>query len=70
MIIYTPVPPEVLWSKIEKEEAQIIEGKVQGIPVELKIWPGNNVAVVERILSTDPAHFLNSSCQPGSKIIR
>ncbi|MGI6589014.1 MAG: YlzJ-like family protein [Peptococcia bacterium] len=69
MIIYTPVPPEILWYEAEKEEVQIIEGTVQGIPVQLKMLRGKNVAIVERILSTDPAHFLNSSCQPGSKII-
>jgi hypothetical protein len=66
MIIYTPVPPEVLWYQ-QNEEIQLVEGIVQGIPVQLKIADGKN-AVVERILSTDPAHFLNNSCQPGSEI--
>lgn len=68
MIIYTPVPPEVLWYEEEREEIELIEGLVQGIPVQLKVFQGKNV-VVERVLSTDPAHFLHSSCQPGSKII-
>ena len=68
MIIYTPVPPEILWYEEVKEEVRIVEGIVQGIPVQLKMLQGKNVAVVERILSTDPIHFLNSSCQPGSKI--
>jgi hypothetical protein len=69
MIIYTPVPPEVLWYEEEREEIQIVEGIVQGIPVQMKVFEGKNVVVVERILSTDPAHFLHSSCQPGTKII-
>jgi hypothetical protein len=67
MIIYTPVPPEVLWYEEERDKVQIMEGLVQGIPVQIKVVQGINV--VERVLSTDPAHFLNSACQPGSKII-
>jgi len=67
MIIYTPVPPEVLWYEEERDKVQISEGLVQGIPVQMKVVQGMNV--VERVLSTDPAHFLNSACQPGSKII-
>ncbi|MGI6145584.1 MAG: ribonuclease [Clostridia bacterium] len=67
MIIYTPVPPEVLWYVEERDKIQIMEGLVQGIPVQMKVVQGTNV--VERVLSTDPAHFLNSACQPGSKII-
>jgi len=65
MIIYTPVPPEVLWYKAGEEEGHIIEGIIQGIPVTLKTWTGKNEVVIERILSTDPQHFLNNSCQPG-----
>lgn len=67
MIMYTPVPPEILWYEEERDQVQIVEGTVQGISVQIKTFQGSNV--VERILSTDPAHFLNSACQPGSKII-
>jgi hypothetical protein len=67
MIIYTPVPPEILWYEEGKEEVQLIEGAVEGIPVQLKVMSGHN-PVVERVLSTDPAHFLKSACQPGNEI--
>jgi hypothetical protein len=66
MIMYTPVPPEVLWYEEEKDNYQISEGAVQGIPVSLKMYDGRTV--VERILSTDPAHYLNQACQPGCEI--
>lgn len=66
MIMYTLVPPEILWYEEGKEEVQLIEGFIEGIPVQLKVVSGNT-PVVERVLSTDPAHFLKSSCQPGSE---
>jgi len=67
MIMYTPVPPEVLWYEEDREKAQFVEGTVQDIPVQMRLYQGTNI--VERVLSTDPLHFLNSACQPGSKII-
>lgn len=68
MILYTPVPPEAIWYQEPSEELRLVEGVIQGIPVQLRITNGKN-AVVERILSTNPAHFLNNACQPGSEIL-
>lgn len=69
MIIYTPVPPEILWYQSSSEDWEIKNGKIEGVLVELKLKHGDNKAVIERVLSTDPAHFLKTVCQPGREII-
>jgi hypothetical protein len=68
MIIYTPVPPEIIWNEEEKKAVEYREGLIAGIPVQLKIVDGQS-PVIEKIISSDPAHFLNTACQPGRVIM-
>ncbi|HHZ17002.1 MAG TPA: YlzJ-like family protein [Peptococcaceae bacterium] len=67
MIMYTPVPPELLWFSEENNKYQLLEGIVEGIPVQLRVVEGQ-LPIVERVLSTEPGHFLNRNCQPGRVI--
>lgn len=67
MIMYTPIPPEILWYKEEKDKVEYIDGIIGGIPVQLKVTNGAP-PVIERVLSTDPAHYLHVGCQPGRTI--
>lgn len=68
MIIYTPVPPEILWHEEGKNTVEYREGVIEGIPVQLKIVDGQS-PVIEKIISSDPAHYLNAVCQPGRVIM-
>lgn len=63
MILYTVVPPELLWE--EEAERRFVEVRVGGVLV-LAEPQGGSTGRVERVLSTDPGHFLNPSLQPGS----
>lgn len=64
MIMYTPVPPEILWYEEGKDNIEFREEVIDGIPLQLKVVNGQ-FSVIERVLSTDPAHFLHLNCQPG-----
>lgn len=65
MILYTVVPPEEVWE--EEVERRFIEVDVDGVRVLAEPIDGTR-GRVERILSTDPGHFLNPSLQPGSTV--
>lgn len=67
MIIYSPVPPEILWHEEGKNNIEYKEGIIEGIPIQFKVVNGQ-FPVIERVLSTDPAHFLHLACQPGRVI--
>lgn len=67
MIIYSPVPAELIWQGLE-EKYELVEHMVNGIPVQLRLT-GTREARVERIISTDPQDYLRASCQPGQSIM-
>jgi len=65
VIIYSPVPPEMLWHDAKQADFQLVEEVIAGIPVQIRINPDNSYQV-ERVLSTDPYDYLQPACQPGS----
>ncbi|RHW36382.1 ribonuclease [Neobacillus notoginsengisoli] len=66
MILYTMMPEELIYPPVDSLNAdrQIIQ--VDGVPLEAE-QDGQGYTIV-RILSTDPAHFMDSRFMPGSKI--
>ncbi|MCR4440907.1 MAG: YlzJ-like family protein [Peptococcaceae bacterium] len=67
MIIYSPIPPEVLWYDAKQTDFRLVEDVIAGIPVQLRVSADNSYKV-ERVLSTDPYAYLQPSCQPGSEV--
>lgn len=63
MVLYTIIPPEEIFSD-DAEPAQI-EASMGGIRV-LVTPLGDGTARLERLLSTDPDHFLVPELQPGT----
>lgn len=67
MVLYTIVPPEVIWQNSDKivspEELTYLGQKVLAEPLE---QPGEFKLV--QLLSSDPALFLDSNFQPGTVI--
>lgn len=67
MTIYSPIPPEVIWSEDGSREYKLEEYVLEGVPVQVMVISGTK-ARLERILSTDPLHYLNPGLQPGLEI--
>ena len=69
-VLYTIVPIEIIHSDDEGEEGeapgpeQMVE--VEGVPLLVR-YDGQG-AVVSRVLSTDPRHFLDPRWQPGARV--
>lgn len=62
------MPPELIWQEEARDRFEIAEEVINGIPVQIMIT-GDKRARVERIISTDPRHFLESTCQPGQETV-
>lgn len=63
MIIYSPVPPDLIWFNEKQSEFRVLEENVNGLTVQVVVSADN--ARIERILSTDPQDYMNVCCQPG-----
>lgn len=63
MILYTVVPPEELFDDDDELTVPIVAA-VNGTPA-LVTPLGEGKARIERLLSTDPDHFLDPALQPG-----
>ncbi|KAB2337568.1 ribonuclease [Cytobacillus depressus] len=67
MILYTMMPQELIYetdaSDFEKQKIVTYDG----IPLLVSMDQGQSGTVI-RILSSDPAHFMNEACFPGAKI--
>lgn len=67
MILYTMMPQELIFPTREEEYGKHTLLKYKGIPLLAEAGADNSYTVV-RILSTDPQHFLDPDCTPGTKI--
>lgn len=68
MVIYTIVPPEELWEEDSPTPLeQPIKATLGGISVLVQPT-GEGVGRVERVLSTDPNHFLDPRVTPGTSV--
>ena len=67
MVLYTPVPPELIWATESDETMSLQEVDHQG--VTLVVQPmGMNTGRIVQIKSTDPYVFLKEEYQPGRMI--
>ncbi|MEW6243985.1 MAG: YlzJ-like family protein [Bacillota bacterium] len=66
MVIYTPMPPEVVLSQEGTDTLE--ERDVRGVRLLVRPLPDGRCRI-ERVLSTDPLVFLNTDFTPGNVII-
>jgi hypothetical protein len=62
--IYTIVPEEQIFAEAAPSLSQVFEVQYQGVPLQVHYQGGRSFRV-DRVLSTDPADYLNQSVQPG-----
>lgn len=68
MILYTLMPHELIFeSDMNKLFEKQKEVTFDGIPLLVEMTDDNAYRII-RILSSDPAHFLDPRCTPGNKI--
>lgn len=64
MILYTPLPMELVLEGIDKERC-LAEIEIHGVKVLVEDSPAGQ-KVINKVLSTDPNVFLNPLFQPGN----
>lgn len=67
MILYTMMPHELIFPQEEKESTKQMAIRYEGIPLLVELTNGGECQVI-RNLSTDPNHYLDPRCTPGTKI--
>lgn len=67
MILYTMIPHDQIFPTAEDEYTKYVTVTVGGVQLSAEMQENNGYRV-NRILSTDPAHYLDQSIQPGSTI--
>jgi hypothetical protein len=67
MILYTMMPPELIFPYESETNSTQQMVSYQGIPLLVESSDGQNAQVI-RILSTDPQHYLDNQICPGAKI--
>jgi hypothetical protein len=67
MILYTSMPHELVFptEASEYEKQRVVN--YEGIPLLVEMGEGHDCTVL-RVMSSDPTHFMNEKCIPGSKI--
>ncbi len=63
MGFYSPLPPEIVWEGWEKQN-KLQEIVVNGLTLQVEALAFNQARVV-RMISTNPADYLDSPYQPG-----
>jgi len=67
LIIYSPVPAELIWQNQLQADYKLVDQVIGGIPVQVMVCK-DGTARVERILSTNPQDYLKAELQPGQLI--
>ncbi|WP_442599557.1 YlzJ-like family protein [Neobacillus sp. D3-1R] len=67
MILYTMMPQELIFPTNEVEYGNQMMIQYDGIPLLVEQQADQNYQVI-RVMSTDPNHFLDSRCVPGTKL--
>ncbi|MCM3600131.1 YlzJ-like family protein [Robertmurraya korlensis] len=67
MILYTLTPPEMIFTNDNQEVSQQKMYHLDGIPLLVESDAEGAYRVV-RVMSSDPAHYLDERCTPGAKI--
>jgi len=63
-IIYSPLPPETIWEGWDNFYPELQEIKVGNLTLQVEVLSFNQARIV-RLLSTNPADYLDSPYQPG-----
>lgn len=66
MILYTVLPLELVLEGIDRERT-FTDVEINGITMTVEQVSANE-AVIVRIISTDPQHFLDPALQPGGRV--
>ncbi|MGE5592265.1 MAG: YlzJ-like family protein [Betaproteobacteria bacterium] len=66
MILYTVLPLELVLEGMDKERT-FMDVEINGIAMTVEQVSANE-AVIVRLISTDPQHFLDPALQPGSRV--
>jgi hypothetical protein len=67
MILYTTMPQELIFQTLEAEYSKQTVIQYEGIPVLVEIDENHDYRVL-RVMSSDPCHYLDHRCSPGSII--
>ncbi|MFD1426237.1 hypothetical protein JOD24_001253 [Kroppenstedtia sanguinis] len=67
MIYYSVIPAEAAFQDPSQPQPEIREVLVDGVSMAVEM-DGPGEGRILRLLSTDPAHYLDSRYQPGSKV--
>ncbi|EGK13737.1 YlzJ-like family protein [Kroppenstedtia eburnea] len=67
MIYYSVIPVEVALQDPAQPEPEIREVLVDGVSMMVEL-DGPGEGRILRLLSTDPAHYLDPRYQPGSRV--
>lgn len=67
MILYTMMPEELIFPTNELDYGKQIIIHYDGIPLLVEQMGDQSYQVI-RVMSSDPNHFLDSRCTPGTKI--
>ncbi len=68
MILYTMMPQDLVFPPEEMEQTSVqMVVNYKGVPVLAEQIDAMNYRII-RVMSTDPSHYLNEDCAPGSKI--
>ena len=67
MILYTSMPLELVYPTEDQDYSQQKMITYKGIPMIVSETENRSYQVI-RIMSSDPQHYLDTSCHPGSII--
>lgn len=67
MILYTMVPQELIFQSDMKEFDKLFEVTYEGVPLLVEMGESGSCRIM-KVLSSDPAHFLNAKFLPGNTI--
>jgi hypothetical protein len=67
MIHYSVLPPELVFFQQDSHHTDLEECMVDGVQMLVRRTGESEITIV-RLLSADPAHYLDPRFQPGRKI--
>lgn len=67
MILYTPMPPELVLKGMDDERPALEEVTIDGVTMQIEM-NGLDRGKIVRLLSPDPMHYLNPDYAPGQWI--
>jgi hypothetical protein len=65
MILYTTMPQELIFPASESEFSKQTMIQYEGIPLLVETDENHDYRVIQ-VMSSDPSHYLDARCCPGS----